>query len=803
VKKGFQRLALALSGLFLMSCANSPFHAEPKREPVSQQRRADVAAIAMAADEDRSPEGVRQNARTSGTASAMASAEAAAAEKAERDLDIQPGTGRLINLDAARKVPRRVPEQGKASLNFADMPIADVVKMILGDLLGENYIISAGVSGTVTFSTARPVTPEQAFAVLEMLLSWNNLALVYVDGQYSVVPAASAVRGNLVPRVAPADLARGYEVRAVPLQYIAATEMEKLLAPYAKEGAILKADNSRSLIVIAGSKRELENYMSTVEVFDVDWIKGMSIGLVTLDQVEAKTLAPELDQIFGEQSGSPLAGMFRFVPIERLNAVLVITPQRRYLEEAERWIARLDRGGNTPGVRLYVYDVKNVKATDLADRLNEIFGSSGGESRSNSSSTSGSVAPGLVPVELSSSSGGSLNLSQPTDQKTSIQKRNTPYVANPNPGESPAFRPAVTSGGAVVAVNGDQGLAIVEGEEIRITAVEENNQLIVRSTPAQYEAISGAVRKLDTVPLQVHIEARLLDVSLNNNLRFGVQWYFENALDNLVLPDGSDGDDDDDGGTGGSLKAAIRGDTFGQILPSGISWVFAGRRAGALVDLLQSEGDVNVLSAPSVMVLNNTEASINIGQQIPVVSSYINPLTTGGGSNISQSQVQFRDTGIILNVKPRVNPGGLVFMEIQAEQSTPGPASTAAAFGGNVPVDKKTIETEVAVQSGDTVLLGGLIQQNDSNSNSGVPGLKNIPILGRIFGSSSTDKSRKELLVLITPTVVRGGAEEARELTEEYKKRFLGLEPLIRDMEQAEQARREVANPPEVQAVPR
>lgn len=131
-------------------------------------------------------------------------------------------------------------------------------------------------------------------------------------------------------------------------------------------------------------------------------------------------------------------------------------------------------------------------------------------------------------------------------------------------------------------------------------------------------------------------------------------------------------------------------------------------------------------------------------------------------------------------------------MEIKAEQSTPGAASSASEFGGNVPVDKKTIETEVAVQSGDTVLLGGLIQQSDTTSNSGLPFLKNIPILGRLFGSSSGDKSRKELLVLITPTVVRGGAEDATDLTEEYKKRFLGLEPLIQDMEQAERARAEV-----------
>lgn len=758
--------------------------------PLRTQERAELEEIVRAAAPD-SEQGRRADAAATAKSENVAKEEAGNADAREDEL--RPGTGELINMKAAQQLPRKPPEQGKASLNFADMPIADVVKMILGDLLGENYVIAAGVSGTVTFSTARPVTTEQAFSILEMLLSWNNLALVYVDGQYSVVPSANAVRGNLVPRVADPALARGFEVRAVPLQFIAATEMEKLLQPYAREGSILKADNARSMIVIAGSKRELENYMSTIEVFDVDWIKGMSIGLIALEQVEAKTLAPELDQIFGEQSGSPLAGMFRFIPIDRLNAVLVITPQRRYLEEAERWISRLDRGGNQPGVRLYVYDVKNVKATDLSDRLNEIFGGTGGEARrASTANAAGAVAPGMQPVELASSSGGSLNLRTPTGEKIDQPEKspNSP-VGQPASATPPRNVPA----GAAPAGGGDQGLAIVEGEEIRITAVEENNQLIIRSTPGQYEAIRGAIRKLDTVPLQVHIEARLLDVSLTNNLKFGVQWYFEDALSRLVPPPVTPT-------TGSGTKNAINGDRFGQITGAGVTWIFAGRRAGALVNLLQAEGDVKVLSSPSVLVLNNTEASINVGQQIPVTSSYFNPITsgtggnTGGNAGVGQSYVQFRDTGIILNVKPRVNPGGLVFMEIKAEQSTPG--ATDTAVGGNVPVDKKTIETEVAVQSGDTVLLGGLIQQSDTSSNSGVPGLKNIPLIGRLFGESGHEKSRKELLVLITPTVVHGGGEDATELTEEYKKRFLGLEPLLHDMEQAERARVEVKASEEV-----
>jgi general secretion pathway protein D len=775
VKKGIRRSALALTAWMLVGCATSPFSPQQMQPPASATKQQQVREIARSMDPEAAEESDRADA-----ARARADADAEASAEQEANM-MQPGTGELINLSAARKIPRRPPEQGKASLNFADMPIADVVKMILGDLLGENYIIAAGVSGTVTFSTARPVTPEQALSILEMLLSWNNLALIYVDGQYSVVPSANAVRGNLTPRVGPADQARGYEIRAIPLEFISATEMEKLLQPYAREGSIVKADNARGLIVMAGSRRELENYMTTIDVFDVDWIKGMSIGLITLEQAEAKTLAPELDQIFGEESQSPLAGMFRFIPIERLNAILVITPQRRYLDEAERWIARLDQGGNQPGVRLYVYDVKNVKATDLADRLNDIFGSSGGESRRVSTSAAGNVAPGMIPTELSSSSGSSVRLSNPGNEKSTSDNRvNQP--TNFAPEQSNTRR---TGGVPVGAAGGsDEGLAIVEGEDIRITAVEENNQLVMRATPGQYEAIRGAIRKLDTVPLQVHIEARLLDVSLTNNLEFGVKWYFEDALSRLVPPD----EPTEDGTS--ALKRAIRGDNFGEITSAGVNWIFAGRRAGALVSLLQSEGDVKVLSAPSVLVLNNTEANINVGIQIPVVSSFFNPITSpGGSSGVGQSQVQFRDTGIILNVKPRVNPGGLVFMEIKAEQSTPGPASSVEDFGGNVPIDKKTIETEVAVQSGDTVMLGGLIQQNDNNSSSGMPGLKNIPLIGKLFGASSSDNSRKELLVLITPTVIRGGGEQASELTEEYKARFQGLAPLIRDMEEAERAR--------------
>jgi general secretion pathway protein D len=204
---------------------------------------------------------------------------------------------------------------------------------------------------------------------------------------------------------------------------------------------------------------------------------------------------------------------------------------------------------------------------------------------------------------------------------------------------------------------------------------------------------------------------------------------------------------------------------------------------------LQTNGRARVLSAPSLVVLNNKKASINVGKQIPVVSSFINttntvvstPPTTGTGEptfnpTVGQSYVQFRDTGIILHVTPRVNPGGLVYMEINQEQSTPGDASTAIA--GNVPVDKRVVDTEIAVQSGQTVLLGGLISDTEQQSKNGVPGISRIPILGALFGSQSRNHQRQELLVMITPTVIES-ATQAQDLTDEYKNRFNGLKPLF------------------------
>jgi general secretion pathway protein D len=674
-----------------------------------------------------------------------------------------PGTGQFVKPSPpADASARPALADQEVSFNFEATPVPEVVKTILGDLLQETYVIGPGVGGTVTFSTAKPIKGEQAMAVLEMLLSWSGAALVRKNDQYLVVQTQAAVPGNLSPQLLAGD-GRGYSVRAVPLKFISASQMEELLKPYAKQGSVLKADNARSLIVVAGTKNELDNYLSVVNTFDVDWMAGMSFALFTLERVEVKDLMPELEAIFGDATGgagagsTPLAGMVRMLPVERLNAILVITPQPQYLGQVENWIKRLDRGGTEGGSKLYVYDVQNVKATDLADRLNEIFNGAAAAPRQERRSTRGDVAPGLGGQTLGGGQfGGGL----------------TPPVAKP---ATPSPTPSATGAGGT-------GKSLLGEQEVRITAVEDNNSLLISSTPAQYEILKSAIRRLDTEPIQVKIEAKLLEVTLTNTLRFGVQWWLEQAVPAQVssgtpsVPVGNGtvaGIPDNTPVTLGltSPNAGLRSFSgAGGFLTgtSGLNYIFNGRDARAFVNALQTEGDTKVLSSPTLMVLNNREATIRVGSQaIQNTGSLLASATTQGASINT-----FVPVGITLTVTPRANPGGLVYLEINQEQSTSG-------AGGAV--DSKNLLTEVAVQSGQTIFLGGLISEDQTSSNNGLPGLKNIPVIGKLFGATSKTIIRKETLILITPTVVEGGSEKMREVTDEYVRRFKGLEPLIRD----------------------
>jgi general secretion pathway protein D len=635
---------------------------------------------------------------------------------------ISRGNGQVINTRAAATPPPVLGNTGEATFNFEGESLHAVVKVILGDLLRQNYVIAPGVQGTVTLATPRPVSDAQALSLLEMVLGWNNARLIWSDGRYNIVPADQAVPGNLSPRTGAPGNARGYEVRAVPLKYISASEMEKLLKPYARANAIVQVDPSRNLIVLAGTRAELQNYLRTVEIFDVDWLAGMSVGVFPLQSAEATKVVTELDKMFGEGSKTPLAGMFRFMPLEGQNAVMAITTQAAYLDRIENFINEMDVGGE--GSRLYVYEVKYVKATDLAEQLGHVYGNT------STTTTSGpSLMPSLEPVEV---------------RTTDMPPADAALPANASPAG-----PGVT----------DQTLDVGNGE-VGISAVEESNSLLVRASPAQWESIHRAIERLDSMPLQVQVEAQVVEVNLVGDLKYGVSWFFGNAVPagNRAITD----------------TATHWSNSASAILRTGAAFTFLGPSAQAIVSTLENYSDLHVLSAPSVLVRNNVEADFNSGQQIPVASTILN---NNGNTNTDNtySQVQFRQTGVSLRVKPRISSNGMVFMEITQDVSSPSP--TGPEIGGNVSVDNNKLHTEVAVMSGETIAIAGLIKTTQGNGNNGFPYLSRIPVVGALFGQRTAQDNRKEILVLITPTVVRDPME-ARRLTDEYGARFRGLQPL-------------------------
>lgn len=683
-------------------------------------------------------------------------------ESGRPQAQVRHGSGRTIN-EAAAAGPRPgiAATSGESTFNFEGAPLHAVVKAILGDMLGQNYVIAPEVQGTVTLATPRPVGAAGALSMLEMVLGWNNARMIYSGGRYNIVPADGALAtGTVAPRVGDTAGARGFEVRAVPLRYISATEMEKVLGPYARSDAIVNADNSRNVITIAGTRTELENYLRTIEVFDVDWLAGMSVGVFPLETGRASDVVQDLEAVFGEESGSPVAGMFRFMPLDGANAIMVITPQAGYLGEVQRWLERIDSAGRD--ARLYSYELKYIKAIDLAERLAEVFGAGGGRREGGGTA---SLMPGLQSGTLRSSGVGGRGSSLPVGGGSEAG-------GGSRRGQGGQARAAAGAGGAgggqmQLANDGPGSGSVtieVDGDEVGVSAVEETNTLLVRATSQAWQSIREVVERLDVMPLQVHIEAQVVEVALTGELSYGVNWFFERAVTDAGLPNAAGRN------SWSTLAGNVTGTVTGAGAP-GLGWTFLGRNAAAIISALDEVTDLRLLQTPSVFVRNNAEAELNVGSRIPVNSVSINPVM---GSDTAYTQVQYLDTGIILKVRPRVTQDGMVFLDLAQEVSSP--LSQVDEFG-NVRIDTRYLKTEAAVQSGDTVMLAGLISEGASRGSTGFPGLSRLPVVGGLFGQQRTRNDRSEVIILLTPTIVRNPLE-ARRLTDEYSRRFRAMEPL-------------------------
>ncbi|MDU8358798.1 type II secretion system secretin GspD [Pseudomonas syringae group sp. J309-1] len=664
-------------------------------------------------------------------------------------------------------------EVGDIVFNFTNQPIEAVINSIMGDLLHENYSIAQGVKGEVSFSTSKPVNKRQALSILETLLSWTDNAMIKQGDRYVILPANQAVAGKLVPEMTVSQPAAGMSARLFPLRYISATEMQKLLKPFARENAFLLVDPARNVLSMSGTPDELANYQDTIDTFDVDWLKGMSVGVFGLQRASVGELMPELQKMFGPDSGMPLAGMVRFLPIERTNSVVAISSQPEYLREVGDWIRTIDEGGgNEP--QMYVYDVRNMKATDLAKYLRQIYGN--GAIKDDSAAK---VAPGLRTRSLSSlSSGGTSNgMNNSTGGFGGVgggmggtssgmgmgNNQNQGMGSGDEEQDSESSEENVDSEADTSAEQGGGTGNSPKGIDAstRITAQKSSNQLLVRTRPAQWKEIEAAIKRLDNAPLQVQIETRILEVNLTGELDLGVQWYLGRLAGNSGTTNIANA-----AGSQGALGGG--GVTVGD---SSLFYSFVSSNLQVALRALETNGRTQVLSAPSLVVMNNQQAQIQVGDNIPISQTTVN--TTN--SDTTLSSVEYIQTGVILDVVPRINPGGLVYMDIQQQVSN-ADTSTITATQANPSISTRSVSTQVAVQSGQTVLLGGLINQNNAETSSSIPYLGNIPGLRWLFGTTSKSKARTELIVLITPRVITSSSQ-SRQVTDDYRQQMQLLRP--------------------------
>jgi general secretion pathway protein D len=678
--------------------------------------------------------------------------------------EVHYGTGVFINPAAARgKSGGAANANGTITFNFDNQPVQAAVKAILGDVLHANYSISPNVQGSVTFATSQPVSEDEVLPILQMLLSWTGNALVQRNGGYLVVPVDQAAPGTLVPGLGAVSPGAGYSARLFPLHYVSADAMQKLLKPFADSGAFLLVDPLRNLLVMGGTPDQLANYQRMISTFDVDWLRGMSVTVIPLQHVQADDLATQLRTLLGEQNGEKgekMSSVIRLIPLDQSNSLVVITSQPSYLDEVRRLITTIDNGaGNASG--LYVYNVLNVRASALASHLNELFGNG----TAGNVQAQGAVAPGFSPLEQSSA--GALGAQQGFGSFTPANGQDGGDFSSEGAG---AVQGATRS--RRQQMSGAGPVAFTTSEGVRIAAVSENNQLLVRATPGQWDKLLPVIERLDEKPLQVQIETRVLEVTLTGKFQFGVQYY----LGGLIGTEPGSPPNTDQSFRRHQGAVGLGGVNYNTANPPALFYSFAGDTLQFAISAMESSGDVKVLSAPSTVVLNNQQTTFKVGEKIPVVQSAIIPgLGTGDtNSTANATSVNYIDTGVLLDVVPRVSPGGLVYMDVQQVVSKP---TTRDQFG-NYTITNRALSTEVAVQSGQTVLLGGLIQQTDSVTDSGVPFLNRIPVLGRLFGTTDRDRARTELIVLITPRIIRN-PEDARRITDEYQTRFESLKPIL------------------------
>jgi general secretion pathway protein D len=562
-------------------------------------------------------------------------------------------------------------------------------------MLHVDYAVDPKIQGNITLRTSKPVGSEALIPLLESALASVDAAIVAKNGGYRIVPIGDA-RSNapLTGVGSPGETPKGFATEVVGLKNASAREIARLLEQLLGKGAVLGTDLARNQVILSGTAQDRQAARAMIERFDVDALAGLNFQVFKLENVDADSLLAELEKVF-QPPIDIIGSRVRLVPLPRLRSLLAVAADRADLARIEPWIRRLDVGaGGKP--KIYSYSVQNGRARDLAGSLQRVLGSGGG-----GLATTTILQPA---APASSGSGSSGQRDSGTSQGASAAPSSSSY--------------GTESSGSL-------------GDGLRIVPNEETNILLIYATGEQYDLVREVLDKIDRPVPQVLIEATLAEVTLNNDLSLGVDWSIFSNASTFTLSN-----------TASAAPASV--------FP-GFSYSYIGSTAQVVLNTLQSKSNVRVLSQPKLIVLNNQPATLQVGDQVPIVVQQSQSTAAPGAPVVNT--VELRDTGVILKVTPRVNDSNTITLDISQEVSDVARTTTS---GINSPtIQQRRFSSTVATTSGQMVALGGLIRDTTTRQKQGVPFLSQIPILGAAFGKQTDQGSRTELIVLITPTVIR------------------------------------------------
>jgi general secretion pathway protein D len=609
---------------------------------------------------------------------------------------------------AEEKVPEKT---GQISLDFDDADLYAVIGT-MADLLKINYIIEPGVAGKVTIHTAGRLREDDLFPVFFQTLEVNGLTAVKEGNVYRILKLKDALRMPIASR-----LVKGAKdippeeriiIQIIPLKFISAQEVTKVITPFiSADGTIISEGGSNTLLVV-DKGINIYKVLKLVEVFDVSVFEKISYRFYTLENINADDAMKLLREVTSLSTGG-IKDDVKFIPINRLNALLIVSSSPDIFGRVDAFIRQLDIPSEGAQPQIYIYSVKNGMATELGDILNSIFGKGG---------------------EIKKSAG---NESVPTNPfaKGSTEKKTTGTPST----TAATSRTAATETGPSLTLRGD----------IRITADPIRNALIIEAIPGDYQIVEKILGRLDVLPRQVLIEVVIAEITLGKGTELGIEWTFKK----------------DDWTDKGSLSASVGASGLQYALGLSQKWQ-------ATLHALASDSKLNILSSPSVLASDNKQAKIDITTEVPIPStSYTTTTTTG---SVLETKVEYRNTGVILDVTPHISEHGLVTMDISQEVSSIGEL-LKVADKDYYSFNKRKVTTALTVQHNQAIIIGGLINSKKSDAASGVPWLAQIPFLRWLFGTETKSVSKSELIIMITPRVITS-LDDVDAVSDEFKKKL-------------------------------